>query len=55
MTAVVVVASWLSLSAKAHMLPFCLHTLLILLLLCLSTLFAGLNLGLMSVDKNELK
>lgn len=48
-------AEWVTLQAKAKLMPLWLSILLIFGLLCLSGLFAGLNLGLMSLDKNELK
>ena len=46
---------WVSLQAQTPLMSLWLQILLIVFLLCLSGLFAGLNLGLMSLDKNELK
>lgn len=47
--------TWLTLKVEGRLLPLTLQIVLICVLLCLTGLFAGLNLGLMSLDKNELK
>jgi metal transporter CNNM len=44
-----------AMQAKGKLVPLWLSIILIIFLLCLTGLFAGLNLGLMSLDKNELK
>lgn len=46
---------WLVIKLTTSMFPVLLHLLLIVLLLTLSGLFSGLNLGLMSLDKTDLK
>ncbi|XP_053203264.1 unextended protein-like [Panonychus citri] len=46
---------WLTFEVEGQFLPFWLHIIAIIVLLCLTALFAGLNLGLMSLDKNELQ
>ena len=45
----------LQISMNRLLLPVWAMVLLLLVLLCLSGLFSGLNLGLMSLDKTELK
>lgn len=47
--------SFVQISTKAALLPIWGHVLMILILLSFSGLFSGLNLGLMSLDKNDLQ
>lgn len=46
---------WLTIELEKRLLPIWLHILSIVFLLCLSGLFSGLNLGLMSLNKTDLK
>ncbi|KAI1289698.1 Metal transporter CNNM2 [Halotydeus destructor] len=46
---------WLMLEAEGKLLPMGLQIIVVVILHCLTGLFAGLNLGLMSLDKNELR
>lgn len=46
---------WITFEVEGRVLPLWLHIIAIIILLCLTALFAGLNLGLMSLDKNELQ
>lgn len=46
---------WVSVKCKNRLMPLWVQILIIIVLLCLTGLMAGLNLGLMSLDTNELK
>lgn len=47
--------AWLRIQSEGRLMPVGFQVVLIAFLVCLSGLFAGLNLGLMSLDKNELR
>jgi metal transporter CNNM len=48
-------ASWLQLKSHEPLLPTWVQVLIIMTCLCFSALFSGLNLGLMSLDRTDLK
>jgi metal transporter CNNM len=49
------VDDWLKLKSQKPFLPFWVQLMIIGICLCFSALFSGLNLGLMSLDRTDLK
>jgi metal transporter CNNM len=47
--------TWMRLKSVEPMLPLWLQLIIVLVCLCFSALFSGLNLGLMSLDRTDLK